>query len=174
MLLRTPPRSSWWHHNSSSLFFLFFKHPLCTHGKLLHPGELQWTAWPTRQTAWRLTDCWHAWRREHVGFCQTCTCVSNGVILDSGWATAEAHVCTGLCLDVDILRLTHKTIIQDKQVVIGERWQSLTLSEHKCVCTYEGSGYCVAAECLTKEDVSQQERKVKPQQKRLCTQEKLF
>lgn len=32
---------------------------------------------------------------------------------------------------------------------MGEWWQSVTLSEHNWVCTYEGSGYCLAAECLT-------------------------
>lgn len=39
-------------------------------------------------------------------------------------------------------------------VCMGEWWQSVTLSEHNWVCTYEGSGYCLAAECLTRADVS--------------------
>ncbi len=47
---------------------------------------------------------------------------------------------------------THKC---GRQVVIGAQWQWVNLSEHKCVCIYaQGSGYCVAAECLTREDVS--------------------
>lgn len=76
-----------------------------------------------------------------------------------GWywvsATAEAHVCTGPCLHIDTLCVHTKYGTRCRQVVIGVWWQWVTLSEHKCVCLYaRGSGYCVAAECLTREDVS--------------------
>lgn len=116
---------------------------------LYHPGE-QCTAWKTdsMETDWLLT------------------CMSQGTCR----LLSDFHICfqwpqRGSCIRFRLqprltharrhtMRNTHNIVWE---VVIGVWWQRVTLTDWIYVCSsymQRGSGYCVAAECLTREDVS--------------------